>query len=59
MKKLKFSVNTHYKGKLVGPDAETDTTEVNDFWAKQFIENNAATEVVEPKAPVQNNQLPK
>lgn len=53
-RKLKFAVNTHYDGKLVGPDGETDTVEVDEFWAKQFIANNAAEEVKEPKAPKTN-----
>lgn len=55
-KKIRFSVNTHYEGNLVGPGTEFETIDVDEFWADHFIEHNAAKEVIEPKAPVQTNQ---
>lgn len=55
-KKLKFKINTHYKGRLVGPDGDTDTIEVSEFWAKFFLENNAAQEVAESKPPAESSQ---
>lgn len=53
-KKLRFIVNTHYDGKLVGPGTEFETLEVDVIWAKQFIENNAAVLVKESKPPKQS-----
>jgi len=53
-KQLKFTVNTTYNRQDVGPDYFDGAVEVEDAWAKIFIEQGRAEEVLpEPVADEQ------